>query len=244
MASVTDINTAHTLSAILESLPVRYHPNIGAGLRSSLLLVCVVTPAFSQLLSVGIKAGVPLDDAVSTSDSFTHGTRRYVLGGTVEARLPFRLSIELDALYRRIGFDYAFQSLDLGRFSSRTTANQWDFPLLGKYEILGGPVRPFVDAGPVLRHLSNINEASMQLVFYPYLVGVFSSMKSNNSIYLRHRNSAGFTAGAGIAANWRRLRASPEIRYTRWGNEAFAANQFGNLNSNLNQVDLLVGLTF
>jgi hypothetical protein len=209
-----------------------------------LLLAFLVTPAFSQLLSVGVKAGAPLTDAFSTSTDFSHGTRRYVVGGTAEVRLPFRLSIELDALYRRIGFDYSFKSLDLGYFSSRTTADQWDFPLLAKYEILRGRVRPMVDAGPVLRHLSGIDETSNYLTFYPsFTTAVSGSTQSNNSVYLRNRNSPGFSVSGGVSFKWRPLKVCPEIRYTRWGNEAFSSNGFGTLNSNLNQVDVLVGFT-
>lgn len=214
-------------------------------MRSSLLLVFTITPAFSQFLSVGIKGGAPLTDAFATTGDFSHGTRRYVVGGTAQVRLPFRFSIELDALYQRIGFDYAFISLDLGRFSSRTTANEWEFPLLAKYEILRWPVHPFVDAGPVLRHLSGINETSNFLTFYPFFsMPISGSTQTDNSVYLRNRNSPGFSFGGGVAFKWSRLKVSPEIRYTRWGDEAFAANSFGNLNSNLNQADVLVGFTF
>lgn len=195
-------------------------------------------------MSVGVEAGVPIEDAVSTSFNFSHATPRYVVGATAEAHLPFGFSIELNALYRRIGFDYYFQSVDLGTVRSRTTANQWDFPLLAKYEIGSRMVRPFVEAGPVLRHLSGIDELTNSLYFYPYGTGVPSSIESNNSVYLRNRNSAGFSAGGGVTIKWQRVRISPEIRYTRWANEAFAATTFGNLNSNLNQLDVLVGFTF
>jgi len=214
-----------------------------AGVKFFLSLFCLVTPAFCQLVSVGVKAGVPLTDAFSSmQSSFTYGTRRYVVGGTAELHLPFRFSVELDALYRRIGFDYRFQSLDIGHFLSRTTANQWDFPLLVKYEVLRGPIRPFVDAGPVLRHLSGITETSSFATFFPFQTG---STVSNSSLYLRNRNSPGFAIGGGVTAKLFRLRLSPEIRYIRWSNEAFQGeNGGGTINSNLNQLDLMVGFAF
>ena len=38
--------------------------------------------------------------------------------------------------------------------ATRTVANAWEFPVLGKYAIFGGPRRPFVDAGANFRHVS------------------------------------------------------------------------------------------
>ena len=87
-------------------------------LQSSILassgLVFVTTPACAQLFSFGVKGGVPLTDAfshVSLADqviaqSVSGYNRRYVIGPTAEVHFPLHLSFEVDALYRRNGFEY------------------------------------------------------------------------------------------------------------------------------------------
>src|ERR1700736_4945450 len=72
-------------------------------------LVLFASPAFAQSFSFGVKGGVPLPDAFwagRDSRSYSSVPRRYTAGPTVEIGLPvFRLSVEADALYRRIGWD-------------------------------------------------------------------------------------------------------------------------------------------
>jgi len=106
-------------------------------------------PAFGQLFSVGVKAGVPINDAFVTSGQFDPGvlgstTNRYIIGPQVELRLPFHLGVEADALYRHFVF-------------AGSGSSQWEFPILLKYHFKGIPLlHPFVDAGPTFNHVSDI----------------------------------------------------------------------------------------
>ena len=52
----------------------------------------------------------------------------------------------------------------------------------------------------------------------------------------------GFVVGAGIDLHVLLIHVSPEIRYTRWGSAHFL-DPFG-LQSNQNQAEFLVGITF
>ena len=65
-------------------------------------------PAWAEILSIGVKGGVPLTDAFNTarsgSLSYFSETKRYTVGPTVELHLPLRFSIELDALYTRLNY--------------------------------------------------------------------------------------------------------------------------------------------
>lgn len=152
------------------------------------LLVATVAPGYSQFVNFGVKAGVPLTDAVhgisdGTSQVLTD-TDRWLVGPTAEVRLPFHLSFEVDALYRRQ--NYTVNTLG---FPQSNSANDWQFPFLAKYEFRREVVRPFVDAGVTYRHVSN---------------GV-------------DPNTAGFTVGGGVALKVLFLKLAPEIRYTRFG---------------------------
>jgi len=52
----------------------------------------------------------------------------------------------------------------------------------------------------------------------------------------------GFVIGAGIDVHALVIHISPEIRYTRWASPHFNLN--GVINSNQNQAEFLVGITF
>lgn len=151
------------------------------------LLFAASVPGYSQFFSLGVKAGVPLTDAVhgvsdGTTSVFTD-TSRWIVGPTAEVRLPFRLSFEVDALYRRQNY-----TLSGANFAQGFAANDWQFPFLGKYSFGEGALRPFVDAGVTYRHVSS---------------GI-------------DPNTAGFTLGGGVTLKALFIRLSPEIRYTRF----------------------------
>ena len=116
-------------------------------------------PAGAQFLSVGLKAGVPLNDAFSNDGFPGSDTKRYIIGPEVEVRLPFRLGVEFDALYRRYSV-------------SGTSASEWQFPILLKYHFKGVPlVHPFVDGGPVFNHVSDIGFATRNLSSAGFALG-------------------------------------------------------------------------
>lgn len=72
-----------------------------------------------------------------------------------------------------------------------------------------------------------------------------TSSTSDVPVELKARNSAGITAGGGITFKFLRLRISPELRYTHWGNTSFAGI-YGRqgFHSYSDQADLIVGFAF
>ena len=168
-------------------------------------------PAWGQFLSVGIKAGVPLNDVFVNggTGNLSGVTNRLIIGPEAEVRLPFHLGIEVDALYRHYS---------LGGNST----NEWDFPVLLKYRFRGvALVHPYVEAGGIFNHVSDI-----------------ANVTSNSSV-------AGFVIGGGVDIHPLLVHITPEFRYVHWGsvNYNFAALSSA-LASNQNQAQFLVGLTF
>ena len=168
--------------------------------------------AFAQF-SVGVKAGVPLNDVYVNAGQGQFPrfgtTDRYLIGPEVDLNLPFHLGVEADALFRRY---------KLGG----SGVNEWDFPILLKYRFTAIPVlHPFVDAGPIFNHVSEIQ-----------------SVTSNVS-------APGVVVGAGIDFKLLILHIKPEFRYIHWvdANHNFAPLN-SNLASNQNQAQFLVGFTF
>ena len=205
-------------------------------------------------VTLGLKGGVPITGMFSASNtgilgtsvlgngngqlpgsSFSSHTSRYILGGSAEFRVPFHhLRFEADALYKRGGFNSA---LPFGSSLAYrpTSLNWWEFPGLFKFNVSLGHYRPFFDVGASLRHISSITEVT-------YAPDNFQGIYNNNSIAMRNRNSFGGVAGFGIAFKKGPFELTPEVRYTRWANQAFTSSS--GLRTNLDQGDFLLGLSF
>jgi len=204
------------------------------------LLVCAVTVgAIAQPVSVGVKFGVPVTDALETfrgnQAAYVSNTHRYLVGPTVQLNLPFRFSIEVDALYRRLGYEYNQFAGPGSPTSTRTVANSWEFPVLGKYAIWGGPARPFIEAGANFRHITGVNQIRSTLA----AVNVNVTAPEFNE-----DSDIGFVFGGGVEFKLGHVRITPEFRYTRWGSENFRDPVASLLRTNKNQGDFILGLTF
>jgi hypothetical protein len=192
-------------------------------------------PAFSQpiighFVSFGVAGGVGLTDAFANQtamsvDVDTHyfsGSKDYVVGPTIELHLPLRLSVEFDVLYRPLNLT-DMQTIFAGpAFTTSVSSklNSWEFPLLAKYRLPSHLITPFIEAGPSFRSVTNESFAGTQL------------------------SGAGFTAGVGVEGKLGPIRIAPVVRYTRWGADSDLNTSSLNPQSNLNQAEFLVGLTF
>ncbi len=116
------------------------------------LLAAAASWIGAQPVMGGLKIGAPLTDAFTVANNPSTGSvlanaNDYTLGPFVEVRLPFKFSIEGDALYR----GYSFSVLGATRHAS-----SWDFPIVAKYHFLKGPVKPYVEGGLDFSHLSDV----------------------------------------------------------------------------------------
>ncbi|MGP8247178.1 MAG: outer membrane beta-barrel protein [Bryobacteraceae bacterium] len=186
-------------------------------------VVCMAQP-----FSAGIKGGLPLTDFVNTVESGAATTSSdYVIGPMVELRLPFSLGVEFDALYRH--FNYTTPASSVGSaLSTVTSSGDWEFPLLAKYRFHGKLARPYVEAGVAWDALSGLKSSVEHVVAPP--------PPEQNSVTM------GFVMGAGIDIHVLVLHIAPEIRFTRWTSGHF--NIANVVNSNQNQAEVLVGVTF
>src|SRR5258705_3480270 len=116
---------------------------------------------FAQPFSVGVKGGVPITDAFNSIQgqdaSYFTNTKRYLIGPTVQVNLPLGLAVEVDALYKRLGFQYSANPAT-GTVTSQTVANSWEFPILIKWAFPAEVIRPYVDAGASFRNISGVHQ--------------------------------------------------------------------------------------
>lgn len=196
----------------------------------------------AQPFSAGVKIGGSLSDAfnVATGQSsiFSASNKRLVIGPTAELRLPFGFGIEVDALYRR--FKYSLVNSANGITGSLATANTksgaWEFPILAKFRSPIPVVKPYAVGGLAFSKLTGIKQS----------ISCLGGNCSRSFSDVAHDSNVGLVLGGGVQVNALLLKISPEIRYTRWGFANFDTGSIfgGNLKSNQNQVEVLVGITF
>ncbi|MGH9613224.1 MAG: hypothetical protein ACRD4P_09120 [Bryobacteraceae bacterium] len=199
-------------------------------------LAAISTTLSGQPIGFGIKAGIPLTDPVQVQNAGQQvNTHRWIVGPTVEVRLPFHFAVEADALYRT--FDYHTELSQVLPASIKASTSLWEVPLLVKYRLPGVPLmHPFVDAGPVWGRASLSATASCSGV----LCGTLQGTRNFSGIY----NGAGFTLGGGLEIHPLLLRIAPEIRYTHWGPAIFGHSFGANEQFAQNQAEFLVGISF
>ena len=91
---------------------------------------------------------------------------RWMAGGTAEVRLPFHLSLEVDAIFHELEFSTGAEGSGLQHFLQPIHVVTWEFPVLAKYHfplparLSTSRVKPFIDAGPAFRSAGNLNWTS------------------------------------------------------------------------------------
>ncbi len=224
--------------------------------RCGFLFLFASALVFSQdepRISIGVKGGAYLKDLFDSRQFSSFGSdrnifqlsrfsygdareKRYLVGPSVEVRLPFRLSVELDALYSRLNGEINDPASSTVMPLYAATGNRWEFPLLAKYRIPAGHhVHPFVGVGPSFSLLAQesyrLQDSSTTAASG---TGISRTSVTNNA-----RNfGTGLTATGGVSFSYAHLQFTPEIRYTRREQSNFI------LPTSQDGVQALVGISF
>lgn len=192
------------------------------------LVITAAGSASAQLVSIGALGGVRLTDGFRYDDE----SRRYIVGGSVELRLPARFAIEADALYQRLGETSIFYSSDgtvSNSFLTRERGNSWEFPLYVKYYFRPNTAawQPFIGTGYAFRTVSvhtDTSESGTDVI------------TSNFHSDFRSGLGVGASIVAGLRFHYGRVAFLPQVRYTRWGDSSDSLNR--------NEATLLLGVSF
>lgn len=193
------------------------------------MLSLFASAALAGPIGVGVKGGIPMTDffeVVNSGSAFRYDavTRRYTVGPYFELRLPFGLGVEVDILYKRVGYESQL-SQPAGVTVSSTKGASWEFPLLAKYEFPGALVRPYIAGGLNFNRFSGLTDVA----------GITRSADSRT----------GYVAGMGLEISVPVIRICPEFRYTRWGSDPITGSAASStMNINRNQAEILVGIAF
>jgi hypothetical protein len=140
---------------------------------------CALSIVAQDRISVGVKGGIPLNDpfadrtfnyiiatignpfgqasVISGSTRTYSGSRSFVIGPSIEVKLPLGLSVETDALYRPLYLTTQqtttttlatklLTSFSLSTPPLETRIDTWVFPLLAKYRLPVPLIKPYVEA--------------------------------------------------------------------------------------------------
>jgi hypothetical protein len=223
-------------------------------LRFPLIFFLTCCTCGAQSITIGVVGGgrvtddvvgfhTPESNVISGVPAFRPESRFYLVGPAIEVGLPHRFSLEFDALYHRQGFFCTFY--DRGAFIYHTYGerdNVWEFPVLLKYRLRGRAMNPFVEMGVTPRTMrGRITDISQD---------AFSGLgpPSSSTYATSYSPTVGFVSGGGIEFHVGHISLAPQVRYTRW----FATPVWGAdgsriggiFSSNLNQLDLLVGINW
>ena len=192
-------------------------------MRAVVVFLLVSTAASAQHIHFGVKGGVPLDDAYAVvsagAGNFVRESARFDIGPMLDITLPAGLGVEFDILYKR-------RTLDVSSIAQSSSGRIWEFPLVGKYRFVKGPITPYAGAGIAFRSL-----------------GEFKELATGNT---RGSSNTGVVLEGGVEAKFI-LRFSAELRYTRWTGQSLSdlAHSPGSvLQTTQNQAEFLVGITF
>jgi hypothetical protein len=196
-----------------------------------LFLVAGVLPA--QPFTFGVKGGVRLTTDLDNFDAKSE-SQWYVVGPMVTAGLPLGFRLEIDALYRRVGYRTSFGTV-FGYFTERDRGNLWEFPIILRHGLTRGLYAGVGYAPGTINGTAHVNQVGRLPV-------TFSVVDLPGAWDVTH----GVIGVAGIEKHAGPLRIAPEIRYTFW--TATALDLYGSqgylVQSSQHQVDLLLGISF
>lgn len=228
--------------------------------RSCILLLLILVPnsGFAHEFHFGAKAGVPL---MSSFEGFSVSSpiHPYTVGASAELRFGAHFGIEVDGLYKRIGYSATLicglrctpQIISMNpevitqhiSDSVDAAANSWEFPVMAKYSI---PVslHPFLAGGFSVRHvgLASGSFLSTDLRFGSGVPGgSITTATDQSSSRLPNRILPGIVASIGFEIRQRHFSVLPEFRYTGWFPKD---TQWGLANFKSNQAEILVGILY
>lgn len=184
---------------------------------------------------------------VTTANTLYTKSEARPLGGGVAGYfyLTSTLSLNLDFIYRRTGYDDSnvLNNATTTSYYSRTRGNYFDFPLLARYHSRYHLLRSsaFIEGGGSARYVDQITTSTtVDTTVNSALVSTCCTEIPDRPA---HKLVFGPTVGLGLRLPRDEIGVQivPEIRYTRWLENTFSALP---TRSNHDQAEVLLSITF
>ena len=173
----------------------------------------------AEWFSFGVDGGLRLTDDVG--GTLTPESKRYIVGPKVEVGLPKGFSLEVDALYRRVGFSGAAFAPNVSAFT-RERNNSWEIPMILKYRLPVPVVHPFAGIGYAPRIVSGGDVSSGSYLSRGF---VDNNLTVTTVYFFNQRSSTNYALTNGIVVSGGfdldvgHVRFSPEVRYIHWASQ-------------------------
>ncbi len=199
-----------------------------------LAAVLVSSPLIAQIVSIGLRAGVPITPALTADGPRQASAPRFTIGPFFELHLWHDAAFSADFLLRRT--DLVTSAAE----SQRAEIWLWEAPvtLIYRFHV---PARPFVRTGVSFNRVFDVSGAT-ECARGPF-GEQFYCLEGNSVAELRHRGTSGFVAGGGLRFQFKGHWLEPEVRLTHWFDRNFGVRDSA-VRSNLNQIGLLLGVMF
>ena len=183
------------------------------------VFLCLAVAAYAQRPSLGLKVGVPISAVCASEGSGRFGSAnvcadRYLIGPSMEAEITGPLSLDVSALFARTQLQGSARPVTIyPSFSTQRTGTTWEFPVMGKYQLLRRRPGPFIGVGPTFRRVAFTGQNTIINVSGPPSPGQVATSVSDVD---ETRWQPGLVLGGGMAFRTGFLRFSPELRYSHW----------------------------
>lgn len=219
-------------------------------LRSVIFISFLTLPLSAQILSLGIKGGVPLTDALSARDVNPNGTfgqcadcatarnLPYIVGPALEIAIKGPFSFVAEALYSRV--DYTHTGSASSVLVEKHAVDRWQVPVMLKIQLPSWHhLTPFVSGGATFESTGDLTLISRNLL------SVGQGTVAGAPVIA---NTLGATFAVGVGYRLGAFRPTLEYRYTRWAGEPIllraSALAQPSIETPQRQFELLAGLMF
>jgi hypothetical protein len=199
-----------------------------------LAALLVSSPLLAQGVSLGFRAGIPITPVLTADGPQQAPASRFTIGPLIEVHLWRDTVLGADFLLRRSAITFS------SAVTQRAELWLWQAPITLIYRFRV-PARPFVRTGVSFNRVLDVSGATV-CAHGPF-GEQFYCLGGNSSAELRHRGTSGLVVGGGFRFQFKGFRLEPEVRLTHWFDRNFGVRDSA-VRSNLNQVELLVGVIF
>jgi hypothetical protein len=185
--------------------------------------------SLAQVVSLGLRAGIPITPVLTASGRQQASASRYTIGPLMEVHLWRGAALGGDFLLDR--FELASSA-----GSRRAEIWRWEAPATLIYRFRGS-LGPIVRTGVSLNRVFEISGAT-ECARGPFGER-FYCLEGSPLAELRHRGTFGFVVGGGFRCKFTKLWLEPEVRLTRWIDRNFGVRDSA-VRSNLTQIGFLL----
>jgi hypothetical protein len=151
----------------------------------------------------------------------------YLFGISCEKMLTKRLSLEAGAEMGQYNFKYSVKEESSGQIIYNQNITSIEIPVIGRYYLMGGRFRPYIEGGIAGRFLLNASDKSN--AYGKYWLANSSSQNQILTTFFTDIEYVNLVAGAGAAFDLKKFSLRFDIRYNQSFKNKSLVSRFDNI---------------